>query len=84
MAAADVAEMLGVSSAAVVYNWARAAESSRPAAADRRPIAPMRDSEERAYDGFERSLENRVRQLELENDMLRAVARVLKPRAPDR
>ena len=38
MAGKDVAEMLGVSSAAVVYNWARAAESPSPAAADRSPI----------------------------------------------
>lgn len=82
MAAGDVAEMLGVSSATVVYNWARAAESPCPASADRRPIAPMRDSEERAYDGFEGSLEDRVRQLELENDILRAVAKVLKAESP--
>lgn len=36
MAGKDVAEMLGVSSAAVVYNWARAAEGPSPAA-DRAP-----------------------------------------------
>ena len=54
MAGKDVAEMLGASSAAVVYNWARAAEDPSPAAADRRPIEPMRDSEDRAYDGFSR------------------------------
>lgn len=44
MAGKDVAEMLGVSSAAVVYNWARAAEDPSPVAADRSPIEPMRDS----------------------------------------
>ena len=82
MAAGDVAEMLGVSSAAVVYNWARAAESPCPASADRRPIAPMRDSEERACDGFEGSLEGRVRRLGLENDILRAVAKALKAESP--
>lgn len=38
MAGKDVAEMLGVSSAAVVYNWVRAAESPSPAAADRSSI----------------------------------------------
>lgn len=70
MAGKDVAEMLGVSSAAVACNWARAAESPSPAAADRSPIEPMRDSDDRAYDGFEGSLEERVRQLELENDIL--------------
>ena len=44
MAGKDVAEMFGVSSAAVVYNWARAADEPSPAAADRSPIEPMRDS----------------------------------------
>ena len=82
MAGKDVAEMLGVSSAAVVYNWARAAEDPSPAAADRSPIEPMRDSENRAYDGFEGSLEERVRQLELESDILRAAAKVLKAESP--
>ena len=82
MAGKDVAEMLGVSSAAVACNWARAAESPSPAAADRSPIEPMRDSEDRAYDGFEGSLEERVRQLELENDILRAAAKVLKAESP--
>ena len=42
----------------------------------------MRDSEDRAYDGFEGSLEERVRQLELENDILRAAAKVLKAESP--
>lgn len=58
MAGKDVAEMLGVSSAAVACNWARAAEDPSPAAADRSPIEPMRDSEDRACDGFERGLES--------------------------
>ena len=82
MAGRDVAEMLGVSSAAVVCNWARAAERPGPGAADRSPIMPMRDSEERAYDGFDGSLEERVRQLELENDILGAAAKVLKAGSP--
>lgn len=82
MAGRDVAAMLGVSSAAVVYNWVRAAENPSPAAADRSPIVPMRDSKERAHGGFEGSLEDRVRQLELENDILRAVAKVLKGESP--
>ena len=83
MAGKDVAEMLGVSSAAVVCNWARAAEDPSPAAADRGPIEPMGDSEDRAYDGFEGSLEERVRQLELENDILRAATKVLKAESPN-
>ena len=82
MAGKDVAEMLGVSSAAVACNWARAAESPSPATADRGPIEPMGDSEDRAYDGFEGSLEERVRQLELENDIPRAAAKVLKAESP--
>lgn len=44
MAGKDVAEMLGVSSSAVVYNWARAAEDPSPAAADKNPIEPIGDS----------------------------------------
>ena len=42
----------------------------------------MRDSEERAHDGFEGSLEDRVRQPELENDILRAAAKVIKAESP--
>ena len=82
MPAGDVAGMLGVSSAAVACNWARAAGSPCPASADRGPIAPMRDSGKRAYDGFEGGLEDRVRRLELENDISRAVAEVLKAEGP--
>ena len=82
MPAGDVAEMLGVSGAAVACDWARAAEGPCPAAADGRPTAPTGDSEERACDGFEGSLEGRVRQPGLENDILRAVAKVLKAESP--
>lgn len=42
----------------------------------------MGDSEDRAYDGFEGNLEERVRQLELENDIPRAAAKVLKAESP--
>lgn len=82
MSGKDVASMLGVSSAAVVHNWARAAGSPRPTA-DRSPMKPVRDSETRAHDGFEGDLEERVRRLELENDIPRGVARVLKAGSPD-
>lgn len=61
MAGKDVAEMLGVSSAAVFYNWVRAAENPSRVAADGSPIVPMGDSEDRAFDGFEGDLEERVR-----------------------
>ena len=57
MAGRDVVVMLRASSAAVVCNWVRAAEGPSPVAADRDPIAPMRDFEERAYSGLEGSLE---------------------------
>ena len=40
MSGKDVASMLGVSSAALVYNWARAAENPKPTVADRSPIKP--------------------------------------------
>ena len=82
MTGRDVAEMLGVSSAAVACNWARDAENPSRAAADRSPIVPMRDSENRSFDGFEGDLEERVRRLELENDILRAAAKVLKAASP--
>ena len=82
MAGEDVAEMLGVSSAAVACNRARAEENPSRAAAERSPVVPMRDSEDRAFDGFEGDLKERVRQLELENDISRAAARVLRAASP--
>ena len=81
MVGKDVAEMLGVSSAALVCNWARAAESPSPAAADRSPIEPMRDSDDRAYDGFEGSLEERAPARARERHP-RAAAKVLKVESP--
>ena len=82
MAGRDVAAMLGVSSAAAVHDWVRAAENPSPVAADGSSIVPTGDSRERAHDGFEGSLGDRVRQPGLENDMLRAVAKVLKSESP--
>lgn len=43
----------------------------------------MRESDARAYYGFEGSLKGRIRQLELENDILRGVARDLKAEGPE-
>ena len=83
MAGKDVAETLGVSGAAAACNRARAAEDPSPAAAGRRPVEPTGDSEERAYDGFGGSLEEGARQPGLENDVLRAAAKVLKAASPD-
>lgn len=75
----DVARQLGVSSAAVVYNWARSREKE---------AVPMRDEpakvsgDEPAWSGFDGSPEDRIRQLELENDILRGVVEVLKAARP--
>ena len=76
MAGKDVAAALGVSSGAVVYNWVRKAEaaSEREVAV---PVAPI-DGDERAYDGFDGDEAERIRQLELENDILREVVVRLK------
>ena len=71
----EIAESLGLANSAVVYNWARskkgkvielAADSARP------------PGEGRAWSGFEGSEEERIAQLELENDILRGVVEVLK------
>ena len=82
MTGGNVAETLGVSGAAVACNRVRAAGNPSRAAADGSPIEPMRASGERAFDGFGESLGERVRRLELGNDILRAAAKVLKAAGP--
>lgn len=82
MSGKDVASMLGGVRRGGGLQWARTAESPRPAA-NRSPMKPMRDSETRAYDVFEGAPGGRVRQLELEDDILRGVARVLIAGSPD-
>ena len=77
MAGADVAQLLGISSSAVVHNWARKASEPKMPAQDRRPIVPN-DSDERAFGGFDGDESERIRQLELENDILREAVRLLK------
>ena len=44
---------------------------------------PIKNAETRAYDGFEGDLGGRIGQLELENDILRGVAKVLKAGSSD-
>lgn len=71
----EIAESLGLANSAVAYNRTRskkgkvtelAADSARPS------------DEGRAWSGFEGSEEERIAQLELENDILRGVAGALK------
>lgn len=76
VAGEDVADALGASSAAVVYNWARKGASAS-GKADAVPIAPV-DDDAHAYDGFAGCEADRIRQLELENDILREVVARLK------
>ena len=65
----SVASALGVSSAAVVYNWVRSSETAKERETSM-PISPI-DDDSRAYDGFDGDESERIRQLELENDILR-------------
>ena len=71
-----IARALGLSSAAVVYNWARPRKGGPPMRTRDAPVLP--DGREPAWSGFEGTPEERVRQLQLENDVLRGVVEVLK------
>lgn len=64
-----VASALGVSSAAAACNWVRSSETAKEREASM-PISPIDDGS-RAYDGFDGDGSERIRQLELENDILR-------------
>lgn len=76
--AKDVAGALGVSSAAVVYNWARKAE--RPPGEEARP--KVQKDGAHAYDGFDGDEAHRIEMLELENDVLREMVEALKAESP--
>ena len=76
----EIAKSLGLANPAVVCNWIRSkkgkvvkmtADSARPA------------GEEHAWSGFEGSEEERIAQLELENDILRGVVEALKAESLD-
>lgn len=66
----DVAKALGVLNAATMYNWARSAEREEPSMPAKSTVP---EGSEHAWSGFERTPEERIRQLELENDILRGV-----------
>ncbi len=76
----DVAKALGVLNAATVYNWARSAEREEPST-PAKPTVP--EGSEHAWSGFEGTPEECIRQLELENDILRGVVEVLKAASLD-
>lgn len=76
----DVARALGVPNAATVYNWARAAGREGPSM-PAKATAP--GGSEPTWSVFEGTPEERIRQLELENDILRRVVEVLKAASLD-
>lgn len=76
----EIAESLGLANPAVVYNWARS-KKGKVVEMTADPARP--EGEERAWSGFEGSEEERIAQLELENDILRGVVEVLKAESLD-
>ena len=78
MGAKDIADHLGVLNAAIVHNWARAAKRKADCMDNGRIERRSIECDGRAYDGFDDGLEEKVRQLELENDILRGVVDVSK------
>ena len=71
----DIAEALGIGSPDVVRYWLKGGgtKEARMGGRSRRP-----EGDEPAYAGFEGSPEERIRQLELENDILRGAIDLLK------
>ena len=78
MDAKEIANHLGVLNAAIVHNWARSAKRKADGMDDGKIERRSVEHDGRAYDGFDGDLEGKVRQLELENDILRGVVDVLK------
>ena len=71
----EIAEALGVGSPDAVRYWLKGG-GTKGARMGGRPRKP--EGDEPAYAGFEGSLEERIRQLELENDILRGAVDLLK------
>lgn len=71
----EIAEALGIGSPDVVRYWLKGGgtKEARMGGRSRRP-----EGDEPAYAGFEGGLEERIRQLELENDILRGAVDLLK------
>ena len=84
MGAKDIADHLGVLNSAIVHNWARAAKRKADCMDNGRIERRSIECDGRAYDGFDGGLEEKVRQLELENDILRGVVAFQKARASGR
>lgn len=82
--AAQVARSLGVSNAAIVYNWVRRRDRDVGGAMADKPAKTPTGGGGRAYDGFDGDLEEKVRQLELENDILRGAVELLKVEGLDK
>ena len=81
-----VADALGVSSAAIVYNWARKSERDgrRARMADGTEGKPTPVAGPgRSFDDFDGDLAEKVRRLELENDILRGAVDLLKAEGLD-
>ena len=77
----EIAEALGIGSPDVVRCWMKGGgtKEARMSGRSRKP-----EGDEPAYAGFEGSREERIRQLELENDILRGGHRPFKSREPRR
>ena len=71
----EIAEALGIGSPDVVRYWLKGG-GTKEARMDGRARTP--EGDEPAYAGFEGGLEERIRQLELENDILRGAVDLLK------
>ena len=75
----EIAGILGLANVAVVYNWARKSTREAETVPNKRKV----DGSAHAWGGFEGTEEERIRQLELENDVLREVVETLKAESLD-
>lgn len=82
----EIEAMEGMPSRMTICRWVRSCDAATvsPRLRGRRPglakskAIPNVEGDEHAYDGFEGTLEEKIRQLELENDILRGTVEVLK------